>query len=141
MKLENTVHLAMVLAMLCVLALISAPAWSQATHSFDFEWTDPVEREDNAAFDPETEIAWYVLQCSRDEAFTAPAETYVAQDQTTVLAPGKRAFAWVDAVSQGGWYYCRINVADIHELVSDWSRSIYIRKLARPKAADLAGRE
>ena len=126
--------------LLAALLVFSAPAWSQASHSFDFEWTDPTEREDGMAFDPATEIAGYVLQCSRNEAFTAPAETYVAQDQTTVLAPGKRAFAWVDAVQQGGWYYCRLHVADIHELVSDWSQAIYLRKLARPKAAVLAER-
>jgi len=140
MKLENAVHLAMVLAMLVVLALISAPAWGQATHGFDIAWTDPIEREDGTAFDPATEIGVYRAECVRGDDWTEAAFVLITREQTGGDG-NQRTFYWQDAVDQGGWFNCRMNVADTGGLVSDWSVTITVRKLARPNSPGLQERQ
>jgi hypothetical protein len=109
--------------------LLALPSAVQANHSFGFTWIDPVEREDGTPLEP-GELGGYRLQCSSPQE---TAETVAAFDVTTLVG-GKRTFLWENAVQRGGWYDCRMTAIDTSQLESEWSVTIRIRKLARPKA-------
>ena len=112
----------------CLLAF-SATAFA---HSFEIRFGEPTERTDGQPFDAATEAAGYRAQCDRDEAFSAPLEIYFPRGDSLPDGDG-RYFLWADAVQVGGWYYCRLNVADTDGLVSDWSNVASVRKQANPK--------
>ena len=132
--LKNAVHLALAALMIAALALIAAPAFAQ--HSFEIRFVEPTERVDGQPFDAATEASGYRAQCDRDEAFTAPLEVFFTRAETLPDGDG-RYFLWADAVQTGGWYYCRLNVADTDGLVSDWSNVASVRKQAKPNPPQL----
>ena len=124
-----------------ILFLVSGAALAQASHGFEFCWTDPTEREDGTPLDPETELAGYELQIVLQGGFESGplVALYVARADTqpaeaTRLAgtdsPGavRRCYFWQDAVQQGGWYDGRMSAIDTGELTSDWSNVITVRK-------------
>jgi hypothetical protein len=110
--------------------LFAFPA--EAQHSFEFRFTEPTERTDGQPFNPSLEAAGYRAQCARDSSFTSPAEIYFTRTETLPDGNG-RYFLWEGAVQVGGWYFCRLNLADTDGLVSDWSVVVSVRKQANPK--------
>ena len=138
--LERAIFGVLALAMLGVLMLVASPVFSQASHGFDFAWTDPTERTDGMAFDPATEIGVYRAECVRGDDWAEAAFVLITREETGGDG-NQRTFYWQDAVQQGGWYNCRMNVADTGGLVSDWSVTITVRKLARPNSPGLQERQ
>lgn len=135
--LERAIHVTLVLAMLFVLALVSSPVWAQTSHGFELSWTDPTEREDETPFDANTETGQYRAECTRTgNGWDAAAFVVFTRDQTSPTSIG-RGYTWVDAVSQGGWYDCRMNIADVNGLVSNWSGVVTVRRLAKPKPPEM----
>ena len=112
-----------------LLTFLSLPA--MAAHSFEIRFTEPTAREDGTPFNAATEASAYRAQCSIDEAFTAPVEIVFTRSET-LPDSGGRYFLWADAVQSGGWYYCRLNVADLDGLVSNWSAVASVKKVAKP---------
>jgi hypothetical protein len=137
-NLDRTLFGALLLGVIIVLAVMTGRAEAQATHGFDLAWTDPTERTDGMAFDPATEIGVYRAECVRGDDWAAAAFVLITRDETGGDG-NERTFYWQDAVQQGGWYNCRINVADTGGLVSDWSATVTVRKLARPNPPNLRG--
>ena len=77
-------------------------------------------------------------QCALDEAFTAPVEVFFPRSASSDNGDGRRYYFWEDAVQVGGWYFCRLNVADLDGRVSDWSNVATVRKVARPNPPELS---
>lgn len=115
---------------LCLFLLVfPVVAWG---HGFEFRFTEPTQRVDGTVFDPVTEVESYSAQCALDEAFTAPVEVFFPRSASSDNGDGRRYYYWQDAVQVGGWYFCRMSVADVNGLVSDWSNVATVRKVARP---------
>lgn len=133
----NRFHLVLMAAFVAILAIVLLnTAQAQSAHSFEIRFNEPTERVDGQPFDAATEAGYYVVQCASDDTFTAPLEVLFERAETLPDGAG-RYFLWADAVRSGGWYWCRMNVADTDGLVSDWSNVASVRKQAKPNPPQL----
>jgi hypothetical protein len=118
-----TKHLLVLVAAL----LVASPAFGQATHGFQFTWTDPVERTDGQPIVPDEELTSYRLSCSGHEQ----VERIVEREATEAVGQ-ERTYFWSGAVQRGGWYECSMSVFDTDGLESDMSEMVSVRKQAKP---------
>jgi hypothetical protein len=119
--------------LLLLLGLTVTVAQGQASHGFQFTWTDPVTRTDGTAVTVD-ELATYRLKCEGVEN----VERIITRDQAEVVN-GEMTYWWDGAVQQGGWYDCSMTVTDVNALESDSSEIVRVRKLARPNPPSLRG--
>lgn len=137
MNAVRTIFALALFSMVFLLAtLASAQTLPPVSFGFDLEWTDPTERVDATPFDPATEIGVYRAECVRGADWSEAAFVLIERSATGGTG-NDRTYFWEDAVTQGGWYNCRFNVADVNGLVSDWSNTITVRKQAVPRAGVL----
>ena len=104
-------------------------------HTFTFTWTDPTQRTDGSAFNADTDLSGYRLQCSGPEN----AERIVDRAATSAVGTERR-YEWADAVQISGMYDCRMSAIDTGDRESDWSNTASVPKFAAPSApTDLRG--
>ena len=104
-------------------------------HTFTFTWTDPAQRADGSAFNADTDLSGYRLQCSGPEN----AERVIDRAATSAVGPERR-YEWADAVQISGVYDCRMTAIDTGARESDWSNTASVAKFAAPSApTDLRG--
>ena len=108
-------------------ALQAAPVFGQATHGFQFTWTDPAERTDGQPIVPDEELASYRLSCSGHEQVER-----IVEREATEAVEEERTYFWSDAVQRGGWYECSMSVFDTDGLESEMSEMVSVRKQAKP---------
>ena len=118
---------------LLLLLLIPGVALAQATHGFTFTWTDPTERVDGQALDPNTELMSYRMRCEGHEN----VERITDRSATDDIGNGERRYEWVGAVQRGGWYDCWLTAIDTDELESESSNVVAVRKQAQPNPPGL----
>ena len=104
-------------------------------HTFTFTWTDPTQRTDGSAFNADTDLSGYRLQCSGPEN----AERVIDREATSAVGTERR-YEWADAVQVSGMYDCRMTAIDTGDRESDWSNTASVPKFAAPSApTDLRG--
>ena len=104
-------------------------------HTFTFTWTDPTQRADGSAFNADTDLSGYRLQCSGPEN----AERIVDRAATSAVGTERR-YEWADAVQISGMYDCRMSAIDTGDRESAWSNTASVPKFAAPSApTDLRG--
>jgi len=144
-RFDRVVFAFIAIAMVAILGFLPVQATAQgrvqsqgAQFGFFIEWNDPVLREDGTEFDPATEVGQYRVECVRGTDWTGAAFTTFTRDATAGEGL-KRSYNWTNAVQVGGWYNCRMNVADVDDMVSDWSNTVVVRKRAKPTSPTLLG--
>jgi hypothetical protein len=106
------------------------PSLGFAQHTFTFTWTDPTQRTDGTAFDANTALKSYRLQCSGP----ANAERIVDRAITATVNTTTRRYEWSNAVTVGGTYTCRMTAIDMGDRESAWSDTVSVTKFAAPSA-------
>jgi len=113
-----------------LLLLLLFPVVVLAQHTFTFTWTDPVQRTDGTALDPDAELHSYRLHCAGPET----VERLVDREATEELDTGERRYEWTGAVQISGMYECSMTVFDTAERESPSSETVSVPKFAAPSA-------
>jgi hypothetical protein len=113
-----------------ILACFIAIPTASAQFDFTFTWVDPTQRTDGTAFNANTALKSYRLNC----AGPANAERIVDRAATVAVNTTTRRYEWSNAVTVGGTYTCRMTAIDTGDRESTWSNTASVTKFATPSA-------